>query len=148
MKYTETTTIRRRQSLPIGEFLPTNELVRQQAEGEPTVDWLASQFLPDAEMAEGYQDWIARQVVQVDEVGIPGKGRKGLVGGVAKAGGTDREDLPIGLPRRGEELHKMPGVRPHGSDPVGGGQTGQVHQNAAGSHAYHNLSGENRRLSA
>lgn len=70
MKYTETTTIRRRQSLPIGEFLPTNELVRQQAEGEPTVDWLASQFLPDAEMAEGYQDWIARQVVQVLETAL------------------------------------------------------------------------------
>jgi hypothetical protein len=65
MKYTETTTTRRRLSMPIGEFLATDELVRRQAEGEQPIDWLASQFLPDAEMAEEYRDWIARQAVQI-----------------------------------------------------------------------------------
>jgi hypothetical protein len=51
--------------MPIGEFLESNALVKQQAEGEKPIDWIAGQFLPDAEMAEGYQDWIARQAVQI-----------------------------------------------------------------------------------
>ena len=67
MRYTETTTIRCCRSMPIAEFIQTNELVKQQAEGENPVDWLASQFLPDAERTEGYRDWIARQVVQILE---------------------------------------------------------------------------------
>ncbi len=67
MKYVETITIRSRQSMPLSEFLETNGTVKQQAEGENPVDWLASQFLPDADRAEGYQDWIARQVVQILE---------------------------------------------------------------------------------
>ena len=70
MKYTQTITTRRRQCLPIGEFLETNELVRRQAEGEPPVDWLASQFLPDAGREEGYGDWIVRQVVQILETAL------------------------------------------------------------------------------
>ena len=67
MKYVETITIRSRPSMPIAEFLETNETVKRQAEGENPVDWLASKFLPDAGMKEGYQDWIARQVVQILE---------------------------------------------------------------------------------
>ena len=67
MKYVETITTRSRQAMPLSEFLETNGTVKQQAEGENPVDWLASQFLPDAGMNEGYQDWIARQVVQILE---------------------------------------------------------------------------------
>ena len=70
MKYVETITIRSRPSMPIAEFLETNGTVKQQAEGENPVDWLASQFLPDAGMKEGYQDWIARQVVQILETAL------------------------------------------------------------------------------
>ena len=67
MRYVETITTRLRQTMPIAEFLETNETVKQQAEGEPPVDWIASQFLPDAGRDEGYGDWIARQVVQILE---------------------------------------------------------------------------------
>ena len=67
MQHTETITTRSRPSMPIAEFLATDGTVKQQAEGEDPIDWLASQFLPDAGMKEGYQDWIARQVVQILE---------------------------------------------------------------------------------
>ena len=70
MRYTETTTIRCCRAMPIAEFLATDGTVKQQAEGENPVDWLASQFLPDAGMKEGYQDWIARQVVQILETAL------------------------------------------------------------------------------
>ena len=70
MKYVETITTRSRPSMPIAEFLETNGTVKQQAEAENPVDWLASQFLPDAGMKEGYQDWIARQVVQILETAL------------------------------------------------------------------------------
>ena len=70
MKYVETITTRSRQTMPLSEFLETNGTGKQQAEGENPVDWLASQFLPDAGMKEGYQDWIARQVVQILETAL------------------------------------------------------------------------------
>ena len=70
MKYVETITTRSRQTMPIAEFLETNGTVRQQAEGESPVDWLASQFLPDADRAEGFGDWIARQAAQILETAL------------------------------------------------------------------------------
>ena len=70
MRYTETTTTRSRQTMPLAEFLDTNGTVKQQAEGENPVDWLASQFLPDADRDEGYQDWIARQAAQILETAL------------------------------------------------------------------------------
>ena len=70
MKYVETITTRSRQTMPIAEFLETNGTVRQQAEGENPVDWLADQFLPDAGRDEGYQNWIARQIAQILETAL------------------------------------------------------------------------------
>ena len=70
MKYVETITTRSHQTMPIAEFLKANETMKQQAEGESPIDWLASQFLPDADRNEGYQDWIARQVAQILETAL------------------------------------------------------------------------------
>ena len=70
MRYVETITTRSRPSMPISEFLATDGAVKQQAEGEDPIDWLTSQFLPDAGMKEGYQDWIARQVVQITDTAL------------------------------------------------------------------------------
>ena len=69
MRYTETTTIRCYQTMPIGEFLATNQLVKQQAAeyGLAPLDWLAGQFLPDVRQAEGLGDWIIRQTGAVLE---------------------------------------------------------------------------------
>ena len=70
MKYVETIMTRSRQSMPIAEFLETNETVREQAEGEDPIDLVADQFLPDADRDEEYQDWIARQVAQILETAL------------------------------------------------------------------------------
>ena len=70
MRYIETTTIRCSRTMLIAAFIQTNELVRQQAGAEGPLDWLAGQFLPDAGMKEGYQDWIARQVAQILEAAL------------------------------------------------------------------------------
>ena len=70
MRFIETTTIRCCRAMPVAEFLRTNELVREQAETERPLDWLAGQFLPDAGREEGYGDWIVRQVVQILETAL------------------------------------------------------------------------------
>ena len=61
MRYTETIKVHSAKAEPIAEFLATNSLVRQLADGANPVDWLADQFLPDAGREEGYGDWIVRQ---------------------------------------------------------------------------------------
>ena len=65
MRYTETTTIRCCRAMPFAEFLRTNELVREQAGAEKPLDWLAGQFLPDADPTEPYDAWIVRQVAAI-----------------------------------------------------------------------------------
>ena len=65
MSYTEITTIRCSRTMPIAEFIQTNELVREQAGAEKPLDWMASQVLPDAAMDEPYDGWIARQVCTI-----------------------------------------------------------------------------------
>ncbi len=65
MRYTETTTIRCSRTMPIAEFIQTNELVSEQAGSEGALDWLARQFLPDAAMNEPYDAWIARQAISI-----------------------------------------------------------------------------------
>ena len=76
----------------------------------------------------------AGQVVQVDEIGVAREGGEGLVGGVSVAGGPYGQDLPAGLPRRRQKVHKVPGRRPHCADAMGGGQAGKGHQNPRSSH--------------
>ena len=65
MRFTEMTTIRCSRTMPIAEFIQTNELVREQAGAEGPLDWLAGQFLPDATMDEPYDAWIARQAISI-----------------------------------------------------------------------------------
>ena len=62
MIYTETIKVHSTKTVPIAEFLATNNMVRQQADGTDPIDWLAGQFLPDAGRDEEFGDWIVRQV--------------------------------------------------------------------------------------
>ena len=62
MRHTESIKVHSAKAESIAEFLATNSLVKQLAEGVNPVDWLASEFLSDAGMEEGFGDWIARQV--------------------------------------------------------------------------------------
>ena len=72
MKYTETIRINSYHAMPVAEFLENNELVKQQAaeSGQTPVDWLAGQFLPDADLDENFGDWIVRQARSILQVGL------------------------------------------------------------------------------
>ena len=72
MKYTETIRINSYHAMPVAEFLENNELARQQAaeSGQTPVDWLAGQFLPDADLDEGFGDWIVRQACSIFQVAL------------------------------------------------------------------------------
>ena len=72
MKYTETIRINSYHAMPVAEFLENSELVKQQAaeSGQTPVDWLAGQFLPDAELDENFGDWIVRQTCSILQVGL------------------------------------------------------------------------------
>ena len=70
MQYAETIKVHSAKAEPIVEFLATNSLVKQLADGANPVDWLAGEFLPDADRAEEYGDWIARQVAQILETSL------------------------------------------------------------------------------
>ena len=72
MKYTETIRINSYHAMPVAEILEHNELVKQQAaeSGQTPVDWLAGQFLPDADLDENFGDWIVRQACSILQVGL------------------------------------------------------------------------------
>ena len=72
MKYTETIRINSYHAMPVAEFLENNELAKQQAaeSGQTPVDWLAGQFLPDADLDENFGDWIVRQACSILQVGL------------------------------------------------------------------------------
>ena len=72
MKYTETIRINSYHAMPVAEFLENNELAKQQAaeSGQTTIDWLAGQFLPDADLDENFGDWIVRQACSILQVGL------------------------------------------------------------------------------
>ena len=65
MQYVESITIRSRRLMTIGEFLETSDLVRRQAGDLKPLDWLAGQFLPDADKEEAFDDWIARNAAAI-----------------------------------------------------------------------------------
>ena len=72
MQYAETIRINSCHSMPVAEFLERSELVKQQAfeNGQTPVDWLAGQFLPDADLDENFGDWIVRQACSILQVGL------------------------------------------------------------------------------
>lgn len=72
MQYAETIRIHSAHSMPVDEFLEKNELVKQQAaeSGQTPIDWLADQFLPDADLDEGFGDWIVRQACSILQVAL------------------------------------------------------------------------------
>ena len=74
MQYAETIRIQSVHSMPVAEFLSSSEQVKEQAvESRQTpIDWLAGQFLPDAEIDEGFGDWIARQVSTILQTALLG----------------------------------------------------------------------------
>ena len=62
---------------------------------------------------------VLDQEVEVHEVGVARKGRGALVGRVAQTRGADRQHLPPGLARSGEEVDELPRRLAKASDPIG-----------------------------
>ena len=77
------------------------------------------------------QQPVLDQQLQVDEIGIPGVGGKALIGGVAIAGGAQRQHLPAVLPGGVEKIGKVIGGLAQSPDAVGRRQGKYRHQNAA-----------------
>ena len=65
MKFTESIRITSHHSMSIGQFLSRHDLVRKFTEIESAIDWLAGEFLPEADINESYEDWVVRQVSQI-----------------------------------------------------------------------------------
>ena len=82
----------------------------------------------------GQQQPLLGQIVQVNEVGVAGKGGEGLIGGIPKPGGADGENLPVGLAGLHQEGDKIPGALTQRTHAIGGGQGGNGHQNTGTSH--------------
>ena len=73
------------------------------------------------------------QIVQVDEIGVAGKGGEGLVGRIPVAGGTDGQNLPAGLAALLQKIKKIPGRAAQSAHPPGGRQRCNRQQNAGAS---------------
>ena len=75
----------------------------------------------------GRQQPVIHQHIRVDKIGVAGVGGKALVGGVAIAGGTQGEHLPVGLAGVFQEIGEIIGRLAQGTDAIGGGQGGYRH---------------------
>ena len=89
---------------------------------------------------------ILDQQIQINEIGIARIGGKTLVGGIAVAGGTEGEHLPVPLTGGVEQIGKVIGREAHGADTVRGGQRKQGQQNTGGTFHRISLSRRRRRL--
>ena len=81
-----------------------------------------------------FQQSFVHQGVQVDEIVVARAGSQRLIGGIAVAGGSQGQDLPVPLSGPDQKVHKGIGVLPHGADAVRGRQGGNMHQNSAFAH--------------
>ena len=90
-------------------------------------------------------DFLRRQQARfgektvINEIGVARKSGKALVRAVAVAGGADGQNLPIGLPGFGEEIHEGEGFAAQRADAKGPRQAENGHQNAACTHGAHLL---------
>ena len=80
------------------------------------------------------QQSLLGQGVQINEIVVSGTGGKGLVGGIAVACWGQRQNLPAGLTRLFQKVHKSICLFSHSADPVGPRQGCDVHQNTALAH--------------
>ena len=87
----------------------------------------------------GGQHPFLHQSVQTDEIRIARKGGKALIGAVAVACHTQRQDLPVSLPGFLEPVHKVVCFLRKAADAVRGRQTADGQQNACTSLHLHFL---------
>jgi hypothetical protein len=68
------------------------------------------------------QESLTHKGIRGNEIRVPRKGGKRLVGGIPVARGADRENLPVLLSRFFHKIHKPVGLIGKTSDPVFSGQ--------------------------
>ena len=107
----------------VGQTQELAPLLIQLSEADPTgvaapVDRLRLPLL---------QQSLLHQRIQIDEIGIAGKGGKGLVWRIAEARGIQGQNLPDRLARLRKKIHEMIGLLSHGSHAVRPGQGSDVH---------------------
>ena len=66
-----------------------------------------------------FQQTVGDQHIQIDEVGISGKGGKALIGRVTIAGRAERQHLPVMLARLMEKISKIIGCLAQRADAIG-----------------------------
>ena len=94
----------------------------------------------DAFQVRLFQQSLFHQHIQVDKIGVAGKGGEGGIGAVPIAGGAHGQKLPVFLPGGFQKVDKFIGGLAHGADAVGRGQGAHGHQDAAAaSHHFHLL---------
>ena len=87
-----------------------------------------------------FQQTVADQHIQIDEVGISGESREALIGGVSVAGGAERQHLPVMLARLMEKISKIIGCLAQRADAIGRRQGGDSKQNTTGTFHSRNFS--------
>ena len=111
------------------------EGLAQQSEAggvDPAVVHIAALAAPVLRLQlRGGEEAVLRQEIQVNEVGVAGKGGEALVGAVAIAGGAQGQQLPVLLAGGPEEIGKGVGLPSQGADAVGGGEGGDMHEDTA-----------------
>ena len=86
-----------------------------------------------------FQQSLFHQQFQIDQIGIAGERRAGLIGRVSETGRCQRQDLPLTLPGFFQKVHEGVGLLSHRAHPIRSGQTGYMHQYAAFAHARFSL---------
>ena len=76
------------------------------------------------------------QGIEVDEIGVAGKGRAALIGAVAVARGAQRQDLPDLLARVGQKIHELERFFAKAANAIRAGQAGHRHQNSTFTHGF------------
>ena len=119
-------------------LVPGKALVESLAEdGEPGFIDLSVVHIPglrapvDGSELLRVQEPVLYQQVQINKVGVTGKGREALIGAVTVAGGAQRQKLPVLLTGGVEKIGKGVRLFAQGADAVRRGQGGDMQQDSA-----------------
>ena len=76
------------------------------------------------------EESLPDQSRKINEIGIPRKGRKALIGRIPVAGRPQGQNLPVALPGLRKKIRKTEGLLSEASDPISSGQRKNREQNS------------------
>ena len=80
------------------------------------------------------QQTFLDELIQIDQIMVACEGGAGLIRGIAVAGGSQGQDLPVLLTGILQKIHKTESFLTHGADTIRTGKRSNVHQNATFAH--------------